>query len=124
MNTSLNSDDFYVLNPNSGDHFSVAGIQFIGELVDKAAREVGWDPTKVCFGVDYTQIWVGYPSAATKVIENVHVKDGFLHYRPRVVPKGQSRWMERKLPLADPNLFKALGEIMVASLPKKSKFFV
>lgn len=123
MNTNLNSDDFYVLNPNSGDHFSVAGIQFLGEMVDQAVRSVGWDPTKVCIGASYTAIWVGYPSAATKLVESLRVKDGKLVWYPRKPAPGDKWTKQGEIPLADPELIKKLGEVLVYNLPKTSKFY-
>jgi hypothetical protein len=123
MNTNLGSDDFYVLNPNSGDHFSVAGIQFLTEMVDQAVRSVGWDPTKVCIGASYTSLWVGYPSAATKLVEGLHVKDGKLMYRPRKAAPGDKWPKSGAIPLANPDFVKHFGEILVYNLPKTSKFY-
>lgn len=130
MNTNLGSDDFYVLNPKSGDHFSVAGLQFMGEMIDQAVRSIGWDPTKVCIGLNYTHVWIGYPSAATKVVTDLHVKEGKLHYRPRLAEPRVYNGKQYKgypqmahLPLAEPELIKNFGVILAANLPKTSKFY-
>lgn len=123
MNTNLSSDDFYVLNPKSGDHFSVAGIQFLSEMVDQASRSVGWDPTKVCIGATYTSIWVGYPSAATKLVDGLRVQEGKLVYYPRKPAPGENWPKQGFIPLADPDLIKKLGEVFVYNLPKTSKFY-
>jgi hypothetical protein len=92
-------------------------------MVDQAVRSVGWDPTKVCIGASYTSLWVGYPSAATKLVERLHVKEGKLTYYPRKALPGKD-WPETgAIPLADPELIKKLGEVFVYNLPKTSKFY-
>ena len=123
MNTSLKSDEFYVHHPTKGEYFSIAGLQFMSELISQAVQINGWDPTKVSFGIDGDiSVWVGYPSASTKIVTNIRVRDGKLLYCPRVPPEGQSRWATFEVVLADPNLAKNLGDIMIANLPKKSKY--
>lgn len=131
MNTKLKSDDFYVLNNKTGDTFSVAGLRFIGELVDLAVQAAGLDSTKVCFGTHkesygvQSEVWVAFPSSNTKLLTNIHVKDGYLLYIPRVLPKGKYKWSVKpsKLQLADPNLATVFGEVMKANMPKTSKYY-
>lgn len=123
MNTLLKSDEFYVHHPTKGEYFSIAGLQFMSELISQAVQINGWDPTKVSFGIDGDiAVWVGYPSASTKIITGVRVKDGKLILYPRVPAEGKSRWAPVEVVLADPNLAKNLGDILIANLPKKSKY--
>ena len=124
MNTILNSDEFYVHHPTKGKFFSISGLQFMSELIAEAVKAVGWDPTKVSFGIDGdTSVWVGYPSASTKLVVGLHIADGKILYRPRVTPPGSACWRNYEINLANPNLSKALGDILVSCLPKNSKFY-
>lgn len=124
MNTSLKADEFYVHHPTKGEYFSIAGLQFMSELISQAVQANGWDPTKVSFGLDGdSSVWIGYPSASTKIVTSVRVKDGHILYCPRVPAKGQYRWSTMQLPLADPNLAKNLGDALIHNLPKNSKFY-
>lgn len=126
METTLSSDDFYVDHPTKGEYFSLAGIQFLTELIAQAVVEAGWDPAKVSFGMDSdVHMWIGYPSASTKVIKMVAVEDGMLLYEPRYDKDGKvGNWASdtEELPLADPNLAKNLAAILMKNLPKNSKF--
>lgn len=124
MNTTLNSDEFYIHHPSKGKFFSISGLQFMSELIAEAVKTVGWDPTKVSFGIDNDiRVWVGYPSASTKLVVGLHVADGKILYRPRVTAPGSSHWQDSEINLANPNLSKALGDILVSNLPKNSKFY-
>lgn len=121
MNTNLTNDEFYVKHPTEGRFFSIAGIQFMTELLAQAVQTVGWDPTKVSIGTknDF-HVWIGYPSASTKIVTHIRVEDGKLIYQER---NAGWRAKDNELSLAHPDLVKAFGEILVKNIPKNSKFY-
>lgn len=124
----LQADEFYIKNPNSGRYFTMAGLQFISELLSKAVAEAKLDPAKILMGIDRTYthqngpltptIWIAYPSISTKLVSNLFVEDGRLKFYTRKGGWGSTT----ELLLADPDVFKLLGNILTENLPKNSKF--
>lgn len=118
METNLKSDEFYVHHPTKGTYYSLSGLMFMAELIQKAIQHTGWDPTQVSAGIENdTGFWVAYPSASTKLVTRLSVKDGEMSFCTRT-----GTWNMQSLNMADPDMFKKLAEALIKNLPKKSKF--
>lgn len=104
------------LATKSGEFHTLAGVGIMVDLLHQAVEQVGADPSEVVLrfkdGSKGAEIDVMYPTPHTFLFSGVKIEDGHI-----VFNLGRTVWLsinneQKKLPLADPNLPKMLGDMI------------